>query len=109
MAQHAGPLEGVWRWAGTYDLPGGGYVVRSEANRYDTVRQLVHSQHRDEEYSADGALARISLHRLELAYLYPADIRRLLTQAGFREVTISGGFSGRRARRDVDELVVDAW
>jgi ubiquinone/menaquinone biosynthesis C-methylase UbiE len=54
MAQHAGPLAGVWRWAGTYDLPAGGYVVRSEANRYDTVRQVVRSQHRYEEYAADG-------------------------------------------------------
>ena len=33
--------------------------------------------------------------RLELAYLYPADIRRLLLAAGFREIVISGGFDGR--------------
>jgi len=109
MAQHAGPLAGVWRWAGTYELPTGGYVMRSEANRYDTVRQVVHSQHRYDEYAADGALIQTSLHRLDLAYLYPADIRRLLAQAGFREVTISGGFTGREFSRDVDELVVDAW
>jgi len=109
MAQHAGPLAGVWRWVGTYELPTGGHVIRSEANRYDTVRQVVHSQHRYEEYAADGVLTRASLHRLELAYLYPADIRRLLTQAGFREVTISGGFAGRELSRDTDELVVDAW
>ena len=109
MAQHAGPLAGVWRWAGTFDLPTGGYVMRSEANRYDTVRQVVHSQHRYDEYTADGALTQTSLHRLELAYLYPADIRRLLAQAGFREVTISGGFTGREVSRDMDELVVDAW
>lgn len=92
MAQHAGPLAGVWRWAGTYELPTGGHVMRSEANRYDTVRQVVHSQHRYEEYAADGALARTSLHRLELAYLYPANIRRLLAQAGFRH-------AGRTARQ----------
>ena len=41
MAQHAGPLAGVWRWAGTYSLPREGIVVRSEANRYDTIRQIV--------------------------------------------------------------------
>lgn len=108
MAQHTGPLAGVWRWAGTYELPAGGYVVRSEANRYDTVRQVVHSQHRYEEYAADGTLTRTSLHRLDLAYLYPADLRRLLAQAGFREVTIDGGFTGRPFSRDADELVVDA-
>ena len=33
MAQHVGPLAGVWRWAGTFELPTGGYVMRSEANR----------------------------------------------------------------------------
>ncbi|MFZ1104883.1 MAG: class I SAM-dependent methyltransferase [Hyphomicrobiaceae bacterium] len=109
MAQHAGPLAGVWRWAGTYDLPAGGCVVRSEANRYDTVRQVVHSQHRYEEYAADGTLTRTSLNRLDLAYLYPADIRRLLAQAGFGEVRIAGGFAGGEVRREADELVVDAW
>jgi hypothetical protein len=109
MAQHAGPLAGVWRWANTYELPAGGYVVRSEANRYDSVRQIVHSQHRYDEYAADGTLIQTSLHRLDLAYLYPSDLRRLLTQAGFQEVTISGGFTGREFSRDADELVIDAW
>jgi SAM-dependent methyltransferase len=108
MAQHAGPLAGVWRWAGSYPLPGGGFVIRSEANRYDTVRQVVHSQHRYEEYSSDGLLIRTSLHRLELAYLYPPDVRRLLTEAGFQDITIGGGFSGREFSRDADELVVEA-
>jgi SAM-dependent methyltransferase len=108
MAEHAGALAGVWRWGGTYELASGGYAIRSEANRYDTVRQVVHSQHRYEEYTANGTLARTSLHRLDLAYLYPADIRRLLTQAGFRNVTIGGGFTGREFSRDADELVVDA-
>jgi hypothetical protein len=46
--------------------------------------------------------------RLELAYLYPGDIRRLLTAAGFREVTIKGGFDGREFTRDGQELVVEA-
>lgn len=109
MAQHAGPLAGVWRWAGTYQLPSGGFVMRSEANRYDTVRQVVHSQHRYDEYAADGKLARTSIHPLELAYLYPADIRHLLAGAGFQNVTINGGFTDHDVARDTDELVVDAW
>lgn len=108
MAQHAGPLAGVWRWVGTFPLATGGYVVRSEANRYDTVRQVVHSQHRYEEYTADDVLERTSIHRLELAYLYPPDIRRLLSQAGFDSIRISGGFSGRAFSDDADELVVEA-
>lgn len=108
MAQHAGPSAGVWRWSGTHDLAGGGFVVCSEANRYDTVRQRVHSQHRYEEYAPDGSLTRTALHRLELAYLYPADIRRLLAQAGFQTISIAGGFDGREFSTDTDELVVEA-
>jgi SAM-dependent methyltransferase len=108
MAQHAGPLAGVWRWIGSYPLSTGGFVVRSEANKYDTVRQVVHSQHRYEEYAADGVLTRTSLNRLDLGYLYPADIRRVLTQAGFQDITISGGFTGREFSGDADELVVEA-
>jgi hypothetical protein len=46
--------------------------------------------------------------RPELAYLYPADIRRLLTVAGSREVIIKGGFDGREFSRDGEELVVEA-
>ena len=109
MAHHAGALTGVWRWAGSHDLAGGGFVVNSEANRYDTVRQVVHSLHRYEQYAPGGALTRTVLHRLELAYLYPADIRRLLGQAGFRTVTIAGGFDGREFSADTDELVVEAY
>lgn len=109
MAQHAGALAGVWRWRTTHALPDGSCIVRSEANRYDTVRQVVQSQHRFDEYAPDGALIRSSLHPLELAYLYAADIRELLTTAGFANVTITGGFDGGEFSSDTDELVVDAW
>ncbi len=109
MAQHTGALEGVWRCTATHELPNGGFVTRSEANRYDAVRQIVHSLHRYDEYAADGTLARSSLLRLKLGYIYPADIRRLLAQAGFREIVINGGFAGDEVLRDTDELVVDAW
>jgi SAM-dependent methyltransferase len=108
MAQHSGALTGVWRWAGTFERPDGAWFVRSEANRYDTVRRRVHSQHRYEEYGPDGTLKRTFLHRLELSYLYPADISRLLERAGFRSVRISGGFDGRPFEHDTDELVVEA-
>jgi SAM-dependent methyltransferase len=108
MSRHAGPLEGVWRWVGNFPLPGGGFVARSEANRYDTVKQVVHSQHRYEEYDDDGALIRTSLHRLALAFLYPGDIQHLLARAGFTGVTINGGFDGRAFSDDTDELVIEA-
>jgi SAM-dependent methyltransferase len=109
MADSTGPLEGVWRLKDTCVLPTGGSVVRSEANRYDTVRQIVHSLHRYDEYGADGALIGSSLLQLKLGYLYPADIRRVLAQAGFGEIAIGGGFDGREVLRDTDELVVEAW
>lgn len=108
MSRHAGPLEGVWRWVDNFPLPGGGFVSRSEANRYDTVRQTVHSQHRYDEYDDNGVLLRSTLHRLALAYLYPGDIRHLLARAGFVDVTIQGGFAGRPFSEDADELVVEA-
>jgi hypothetical protein len=68
----------------------------------------VSSQHRYEEYGPDGNLKRTFLHRLELSYLYPADIRRLLEKAGFRSIQIWGGFDGRPFEKDTDELVVEA-
>jgi SAM-dependent methyltransferase len=108
MAHHAGALAGVWRWRATFDLPDGGHLVRSEANRYDTVQQRVHSQHRYEEFDARGVLTRTVVHRLELAYLYPPDIRRLLEQADFTDVQIAGDFTGRPFEHDTDELVIEA-
>jgi SAM-dependent methyltransferase len=108
MANHAGALAGIWRLAGTFPHADGGCVIRSESNEYDTVRQLVRSQHRYEEYGPDGILTRASLHRLELAYLYPPDLRRLLKDAGFESVKIFGGFDERPFEKDSDELVIEA-
>ncbi len=108
MARNAGALEGVWRWTATHPLPDGGYLLRSEANRYDTVQRHVHSLHRYEQYDSDGNLTGTFLHRLELAYLYPTDIRHLLRQAGFGAVEIYGDFHGRSFNSDTDELVIDA-
>ena len=108
MAHHTGALAGVWRRVATFPRDDGGCIVRSESNRYDTVRQLVDSQHRYEEYGPDGILSRTSLHRLQLAYLYPPDLRRLLKAAGFQSVQIAGGFDGRLFEHDTDELVIEA-
>ena len=108
MARHVGPLTGVWRWVGTFDRPDGGWVVRSEANRFDTPARRIHSLHRYEEFDGEGVLQRTTVHNLELTYLYPPDIRRLLERAGFSSVTISGGFRGAPFRNDMDELVVEA-
>jgi SAM-dependent methyltransferase len=108
MSAHAGSHEGTWRWSGTSDLPDGRFVVFSETSRYDTVHQRVHSLIRAEEFGADGVLIRTHTMRLELAYLYPADIRQLLERSGFDLVRMSGDFTGRPFERDGDELVIEA-
>jgi hypothetical protein len=68
----------------------------------------VDSQHRCEEYGPDGTLTRTSLHRLQQAYLYSPDLRRLLNEAGLQSVQIAGGFDGRPFENDTDELVFEA-
>jgi SAM-dependent methyltransferase len=108
MAQHSGALAGVWRWTGTNPMPSGGWVVQSQAIRYDTVAQVVHSLHRYDVFDATGTLERTAMLRLQLAYLYPSDIRRLLESAGFTAITVKGGFDGRDFSQDGQELVVEA-
>jgi SAM-dependent methyltransferase len=108
MAQHAGALAGVWRRTATATREDGGCVARSESAFYHTPAQLIDAQHRYDEYGADGTLITTSLHRLQLAYLYPAQLRQLLGQAGFQSVQIAGGFDGRPFQRDTDELVIEA-
>jgi hypothetical protein len=108
MSRHAGAFTGVWRWKGTHSTPDGGALVVSEANRYDTVRQMVRSLHRYEEYGSDGNLTRTFVHDLQLAYLYPNDIHRLLEATGFTAIQIFGGFDERPFQHDTDELVIEA-
>jgi hypothetical protein len=90
------------------ELADGRRLLQSEANRYDTVRRLVYSQHRYEVFDAEGNLERTFVHSFELAFLYAADLERMLGDAGFVDVRISGDFSGRPVQHDGDELVVSA-
>ena len=106
MSRNRGGLEGVWRWVGDLAHPEGGRVVRSECNRYDTVKQRISSKLRYEQFSESGELLQTHLMSLELAYLYPGDMRDLLTQAGFQQVKIDGGFEGEPVTRDGDELAI---
>jgi SAM-dependent methyltransferase len=108
MSHNTGALAGVWRTRGIFPRPDGGFLVRSESNQYDTVKQRVDSLHRYEEYGADRILVRATLNRLQPAYLYPPDLRRILTQAGFHSVQMAGGFDGRLFAADTDELVIEA-
>lgn len=107
MARNAGAQTGVWRWSQTRKTPEG-FVVYSDASRYDTVRQRVESMMRTEEFNSAGSPIGVHMTHLELAYLYPADIRSLLDDTGFELIRISGDFHGRPFAHDDDELVVEA-
>ena len=107
MAASAGALTGTWKWRETRQIANGRLVL-SDASRFDTVKKRVESMIRAEEFGLDGALRRVHVTHLELAYLYPADIAGLLDEAGFELVRISGDFTGRPFENDRDELVVEA-
>jgi ubiquinone/menaquinone biosynthesis C-methylase UbiE len=108
MAAHTGVYAGVWRWRATRKLDDGGFVVDSDATRYNTVKQQLESMMRTEEFAPDGSLRRTYMMHLELAYLYPSDMTSLLSDSGFELTRISGDFSGRPFERDGDELVIEA-
>ncbi len=108
MAANEERMSRVWRWTDDVAMPDGGWITRSEANRYDTVRQRVHSRHRFERFNARGELVETFIQRLELAYLYPGELLRLLETAGFDTIEIRGGFDERPFTQDGDELVVSA-
>jgi SAM-dependent methyltransferase len=108
MAANAGAHAGIWRARHTQRLDGGGFLVFSDATRYDTARQRLTALIRTEEFDMGGALVRTHMMDLELAYLYRSDIIRLLDHSGFALVRISGDFRGRSFERDSDELVVEA-
>jgi predicted RNA methylase len=106
MSRHHSLLRGVWRWNAEIDHPDGGVLVYSEANRYDPALQRVSSRHRYEHFDAQGQLVEVFYQRLELAYLYPGDIRDLLGASGYSQVTLYGGFDRRPFSADGQELVV---
>ena len=108
IASNTGSLGGGWRWTEDVPLPDGGKLVRSEANRYDTVQPRVSSRHRFERFDTSGVLVSTHIQELELAYLFPGDIHRLLSDVGFEEIEILGGFDEREFSQDVEELVVRA-
>jgi SAM-dependent methyltransferase len=108
MGESAGAFSGVWRWRGERASSDGGRVVMSECTSYDTPNQRLSARLRYEKFDSRGRLAFAHLHCLELAYLYPGDIRGLLDGAGFVDVDIQGGFDGAPFTDDRQELIVRA-
>ena len=90
------------------EQPDGGVIVHSEANRYDSVLQRISSRHRYERFDEQGHLVDVFYQRLELAYLYPGDVRDLLREVGFTEITLYGGFDERPFSTVGQELVIVA-
>lgn len=108
MGANAGAFSGVWRWRGERATADGGCVALSECTTYDTPNQLLSARLRYEKFDPRGRLEFAHLHGLELAYLYPGDIRSLLAEAGFGAVEIEGGFDGAPFTDDRQELIVRA-
>ena len=108
MARNSGALEGVWRWTGDFEMADGTRVMFSEANKYDTAAQRVSARHKYELVDAGGRIVDTHIQFLELAYLYPGDIREMLHLAGFNEVEIMGDFYEGPFESDGQELVVRA-
>jgi hypothetical protein len=44
---------------------------------------------------------------IELAHLYPPDIRQLSKRSGFDAIEITGDFEGRPFEKNTDELVIE--
>jgi SAM-dependent methyltransferase len=108
MAANTGVNDGVWRWVRDVPQPDGGWISFSQATRYDTVAQHVHARQRFDRFSSDGTLTETYEFPIQIAYLYTGDLHRILSAAGFDDVTIEGGFDGGPLQRDGDELVVRA-
>ena len=79
MSANHGPLAGAWKLTSEVDHPDGGTLVVSEAIRYDTPRQQLSARLRYEHFDARGRLVDTFYQKLELAYLYPGDVRERLT------------------------------
>lgn len=108
MARSHGANAGRWRWVDEQPTDDGGWILLSEANLYNPGTQQVTARLRYERYDASGALTGTVMERLDLAYLYPGDLRDRLREAGFVEVRVDGGFDGQPFTSDGQELVVQA-
>lgn len=108
MSESQGPFAGVWRWIDRRTAPNGDRIVLSVANHFDTAKQQVLSMHRFERFDASGQMVDVTVQELDIAYLYPGDLRDLLKHTGFKDIRIDGGFEGEPVDTDGCELVVRA-
>ena len=106
MTRSHGENAGRWRWVDEQPTDDGGWILLSEATLYNSGAQQVTTRLRYERYNDQGRQISVDMERLELAYLYPGDIRDRMREAGFVEVRIDGDFAGQPFTTDGQELVV---
>jgi hypothetical protein len=107
MALWQRPNDGIYRMRSEISAPEGCRLLISEMSEYVPRRQQLVSYLRYETFAPNGALVRTHMQRLELAYLYPGDMRGLLASAGFSRIEIEGDFSGKPVGSG-DEMIVSA-
>jgi SAM-dependent methyltransferase len=108
MAASHGSMEGLWRWTDSFELSEGRAVTFSEATVYAPEAQRLTTSHRYDVRGPDGTLVRSLIQVLELAYVYPGDMRDLLATTGYRDINLEGGFDGSPIDESSSEIVVRA-
>jgi SAM-dependent methyltransferase len=104
MAHHTGALAGVWRRAGTFPRADGGCIVRSESNRYDTVR--AQSFHWFRTTDALSEFARILKERRRLAISWNRRSTSDPLTAGYRQAIVDVGGEMTPESRTFDPNVI---
>lgn len=108
MAAFEGEYEGLFRMDDPYPLTDDGFLLLSEWNAYDRAAQTVRAVHRYELLSKNGQIAESLYQILDLAFLYPQDLERLLTAAGFTDITFYSDFTEQPVGPETRDVAVTA-
>ena len=108
MAAFEGEYEGLFRMDDPYPLTDDGFLLLSEWNAYDRAAQTVRAVHRYELLSKNGQIAESLYQILDLAFLYPQDLERLLTAAGFTDIAFYSDFTEQPVGPETRDVAVTA-
>nr|WP_246781088.1 class I SAM-dependent methyltransferase [Rhizobium sp. BK602] len=108
MSAFEGDYEGLFRTDAPYPLPDGGFLLLSEWNDYDRQAQTVRAVHRYELLARSGGIDQSLYQILDLAFLYPHDLQRLLTAAGFTDITLLSDFTDQPVGPETRDVAVMA-
>lgn len=104
----AGSSKGAWRWTGEVAKPDGGRVFLSEATTYQQQQQQQRVCRRYDFMTPNGKIKESHVQVLEIAYLFPGDVRDLLLASGFTNIVMEGDFSGGDLEGPGGQIVVRA-